>query len=179
MKNLLYYLSNQGINYSEIWNDTGLFLCLSIMFSFYALLVAWSAKNYRKQALKEANEASESMLHSISHQLDVFEAENSTLKESIKKYQSERKRDDKGHFIATSGKGHGKKDWNKCTKKDLLKEANRRYRIGGTVLCTYKGDEVKLINKNFEFTSFNEIWGEGEKLNAVLYSNGIWAKKVK
>jgi hypothetical protein len=39
-------------------------------------------------------------------------------------------------------------------------------------------DEVGLISKKFDVEFINEIWGEGKNVNAQLYSNGIWAKKV-
>lgn len=89
-----------------------------------------------------------------------------------------RERDEKGHFLVVTGKGHGKKDWTTASKEELIKEAKRRYKKGDAIICLFDSDEVILINKDFDFTDSNELWASGERVNALIYFRGVWAKKV-
>lgn len=196
MKNLLYLIENQGANWELIWTDISIYVC--VMLAANIIFVIYAAKNYKNNLREHYLVKTTSRLCALNCEIDRLTSENKFLHESFTDYKKDveirinnlaeenkklsasvRKKDEKGHYLPISGKGHVGKDWTKATNEQLLNEAKRRYKIGSIVLCVLVGDEVKLTSKDFEITENKELLGKGEKTNVFLYNNGFWAKKIK
>src|SRR5574343_411918 len=90
--------------------------------------------------------------------------------------QLERKRNNKGQFIATSGKGHGKKDWTKTSKEELLKEAKRRYPIGTKYKdIVHNKEHISEKDPYFYTESKSYKYPIAVKFGGgLIYRNGKW-----
>jgi len=119
MKNLFEIISNQGVNWSVIWNDTGFLFCL-FLFSCWVLFILWANRNWKHACKKEAAELYEKRniimfeksieIQILKETVTLLKNENERLKNDVK--SKERKRDEKGYFVVESGKGHGRKKQN-------------------------------------------------------------------
>lgn len=105
MKNLITFFENTGVNWSVIWSDCSLFVCL-------VLLIALAAAYWWHK--KTIQETKEDYLLKITEKYCYYETlvlslqiKNADLTSRLQK--TERKRNEKGEFLPTSGKGHGKK----------------------------------------------------------------------
>lgn len=195
MKNLINLIENQGVNWQLIWTDISIYVCVMLIIDI--VFVIYAAKNYKNNWREHYLVKTTSKLCTLNCEIDRLTSQNKFLRDAFTDYKKDvevrinelaeenkklsasvRKKDEKGHYLPISGKGHKKKDWTKATDEQLLKEAKRRYKKGNVVLCVLVGDEVKLISKDFEITENKELLGRGEKINVFLYNNGIWAKKV-
>lgn len=203
MKSLFYFFANHSINWSMIWSDVSIYVCIWLI--LVMLIVIWAANNYRKSVKYEAEEKQNRLVVSLSHELDMINLENSGFREAFKNYKedvqselyslrerlkvAERKRDSKGLYLPSTGKGHGKKkDLSKTTEEELITEAKRRYPIG-TLFYSALGDENPskcVCNGGYIFQQNhrgckNIIWAYDNTytLRGFLYHNGVWAEIIK
>ena len=137
MKNLLYLIENQGANWQLIWTDISIYVC--IMLAVNIVFVIYAAKNYKNNLCDHYLIKTTSKLCALNCEIDRLTSEKKFLRETFKSYRKdveikvnelivknnileaenlslknrlekvERKRDSKGHYLPTSGKGHGKK----------------------------------------------------------------------
>lgn len=123
MKTIFYFITEHSTNWSLIWSDISIYVCIWLI--LVMLVVIWAANNYRESVKYEAEEKQNRLVISLSHELDMLQLENSGLREAFKNYKedvqaeiyrlrerlklTERKRDAKGLYLSTTGKGHGKK----------------------------------------------------------------------
>lgn len=126
-----------GINWSVIWSDSSIFVCLWLV--SVMLLVCWGATNYRNSVREEYLVKTTSARIKWEQEKEKLESENRFLTEAFYEYRSKtisditehqdrinqlsaenndfkakikllsRARNEKGQFIVTSGKGHGKR----------------------------------------------------------------------
>lgn len=115
MKSLFTFIENQGINWSLIWSDCSIYICIW-MFALLVLLIV-IMPNYVHSSIKEAEEKAQLVVQSLSHEFDMLELQNTYLRQSFIDHTKEierlskfeRKRNPDGSFSISSGKGHGKK----------------------------------------------------------------------
>lgn len=188
---IIYFLQNHSINLPEIWSDCSIYVCLWLV--SVILLAIWSAKNYKRSVDSEYKEVTKTMVNSLNHEIDRLESENSYLKQAFNSYKEDvqrelielrgklPKRNSDGTFAFKTGKGHGKKDWTKATKEELLAEAKKRYPIG----TKYKDIELNkehisekdpyfyTESKSYKYPIAVKFGG------GFIFRNGKWAKIIK
>lgn len=175
MKTIIYFVENHSTNWPLIWSDCSPYICILLFVNLF--VVIWLAKNYKYSIKNEYLLRTTVKLSSLQVIIDELTAKNKSLEEKLN--QSVRKRDEKGHFLMVTGNGHGKKDWNIATIDELKNEAKRRYKKGDNIICLLDKSAYTLMNKDFKTSFGNEIWGRSKSYAIQLFSNGIWAKKVK
>lgn len=105
MKTIFLFIENTGINWSVIWVDCAPYLCLLLIIAL--VLVIIQAKKTAKELQADYLIRSTYKLCALNGEIMELQTENTSLLVRLQK--SERKRDEKGHYLPTSGKGHGKK----------------------------------------------------------------------
>lgn len=97
MKTLIILAANQGANWSLIWSDLSVFVCL------FLIIIAL---HFRQKCLKQR----EDYLVKGTAKICAIEGEKIELEKKIEELQAKLpKRNSDGTFAETSGKGHGKK----------------------------------------------------------------------
>ena len=105
MKNIITFFENTGVNYSVIWSDCSPYLCAVLLI---ALILGYYFAKKTNQCLTDYYLLkSTTKVCQLEGKIFDLEAENKALSEKVEKL--ERKRDEKGHYLPTSGKGHGKR----------------------------------------------------------------------
>jgi len=170
MKTIIYFITHHSINWPLIWSDCSPFIVLWLFCIMF--FVIWYSRNYCNAIEDEYLVRTTVKMSDLIVKIDELTAKNKDLQSQV------RGRDEKGHFLPISGKGHKKRAWTKATSEELLKEANRRYKVGNIILCAYLGDKIELINKEFNFSENNLLYAKGKTEHVFLYFNGNWAKKV-
>lgn len=115
MKSLFTFITEHSINWSLIWSDCSIYVCIWLFICLVLTIVI--ASNYGHSVRKEADEKADSVVQSLSHELDMLELQNCYLRQSFTDHTKEierlskfeRKRNPDGTFVISSGKGHGKK----------------------------------------------------------------------
>jgi len=105
MKNLITYFENTGVNWSVIWSDCSLFICLFLLFVIVSAY--WWHKKTIQEMKYEYKTESNNELCALNSQIIALQKTNNDL--TIRLQKTERKRDEKGLYLPISGKGHGKK----------------------------------------------------------------------
>lgn len=195
MKTLITLAANQGANWSLIWSDLSVFVCL---------LLIGIALYFRQKYLKQR----EDYLVKGTAKLCAIEGEKIELEKRIEELQAKLpKRNPDGTFGIKTGKGHGKKrkqenerergiriikeserDWTKATKEELLTEAKRRYPVGTKIIplnIHFMAGSPKntAVSGGYFFDGCGDLEGiwcdSGSKWRSTLYANGKWAKIIK
>lgn len=101
-----------GINWPVIWSDSSIYVCLWLISMM--CLVVWSAGNYRNSVRDEYLVKVTLGLIALEQEREKLESENRLLTEAFAQYRTDvqfmkPKRNSKGQFITTTGKGHGKR----------------------------------------------------------------------
>lgn len=99
-----------GINWSVIWADSSIYICTWLISMI--VLTIWSARNYRNSVREEYLVKVTSARIAWEEEREKLESENRLLTEAFAQYRTDvqiikPKRNEKGQFITTTGKGHG------------------------------------------------------------------------
>ena len=105
MKTIIYFIEHHSINWPLIWSDCSPYICIWLL--FLVLLAFLLVKNYNKAVKNEYLVKTTAKLCALNGTILYLQEENKSLLVRVQK--SERKRDEKGHYLTTSGKGHGKR----------------------------------------------------------------------
>jgi len=105
MKNLITFFENTGVNWSVIWSDCSPYLCawLFILLILSLILI----KNYNTDLKNKQTVKLNEKICSLEFANKELSAKNNDL--TIRLQKTERKRDEKGHYLPILGNGHGKK----------------------------------------------------------------------
>lgn len=176
MKTLILLAENQGANWSLIWSDISLFVCV--------ILLILAVYFWHKQQTQREN-----YLVKGTAKICKLEGEKMDLQTRINELEEKaQKRNPDGTFATKTGKGHGKKrkDWTKASKEELLTEAKKRYPVGTKFLSVHTGNERTVkSHEQYENTFVNDsvnflVVNPSEWCNgASVYSEGQWAKIIK
>lgn len=112
---LFTFIAEHSINWSLIWSDCSIYVCIWLFICLVLTIVI--ASNYGHSVRNEAEEKAESVVNTLSLEIDSYELQNCYLKEAFVAHKKEierlskfeRKRNPDGTFVISSGKGHGKR----------------------------------------------------------------------